>query len=122
MSGRQRRSRLERAGQRGRYVMPMPGSEPAELTFVETEPDHMPIDYSWVPPQHRGSGVALKLVRRAVEDARAGVSGSRRSAAMSPPSSGTIPNGPTCWKALRASAYLTAAAWPAFTFIGTEDF
>ncbi len=66
--------RLERHESKGRYVLPMPGGE-AELTFIERAPDHILIDYSFVPPQHRGTGVALKLVMRAVEDARqAGVS------------------------------------------------
>ena len=62
---------VERQGVRGRYVMPLPDSEPAELTFVEAAPGHMVIDNSWVPPRHRGRGVALKLVKRAVTDARA---------------------------------------------------
>ena len=61
----------ERQGARGRYVMALPDSEPAELTFVEAAPDHMVIDNSWVPSRHRGRGVALKLVKKAVEDARA---------------------------------------------------
>ena len=62
---------VERQGLRGRYVMQLPDSEPAELTFVEAAPGHMVIDNSWVPPAHRGRGVALKLVKRAVADARA---------------------------------------------------
>lgn len=63
--------RVERQGLRGRYLMPLPDSGPAELTFLETAPGHIVIDNSWVPPQHRGRGVALKLVARAVADARA---------------------------------------------------
>ena len=59
------------AGTQGRYLLPLPDSQPAELTFVETGPDHIAIDYSWVPPRYRGRGVALKLVEKAVEDARA---------------------------------------------------
>ena len=31
---------VERQGVRGRYVMPLPDSEPAELTFVEAVPGH----------------------------------------------------------------------------------
>lgn len=63
--------KLERNGRQGRYLLPLPDSEPARLTFVETRPDHIAIDYSFVPPAWRGRGVALKLITRAVEDARA---------------------------------------------------
>ena len=62
---------LERNGRQGRYLLPLPGGEPARLTFVETGPDHIAIDYSFVPPAYRGRGVALKLIVKAVEDARA---------------------------------------------------
>ncbi len=62
---------LERNGRQGRYLLPLPDSPPAHLTFVEIGPDHIVIDYSWVPPQHRGLVEALKLVTWAVEDARA---------------------------------------------------
>ena len=62
---------LERRGHRGRYTLPMPDGEPAELTFVESEPGHIIIDHTWVPPRHRGQRAALKLVVRAVADARA---------------------------------------------------
>ncbi len=62
---------LERNGRQGRYLLPLPDSQPAQLTFVETGPDRITIDYSFVPPAYRGKGVALKLVKRAVEDARA---------------------------------------------------
>ena len=62
---------LERNGRQGRYLLALPDSPPAQLTFVETGLDHIAIEYSWVPPPYRGRGVALKLVVRAVEDARA---------------------------------------------------
>jgi predicted GNAT family acetyltransferase len=62
---------VERHGPRGRYLMPLADGGRAELTFVQTAADHMIIDHSWVPPKHRGRGVALKLVARAVADARA---------------------------------------------------
>ena len=62
---------LERNGRQGRYLLPLPGGEPARLTFVEAGPDHIAIDYSFVPPAYRGRGVALKLIVKAVEDARA---------------------------------------------------
>lgn len=63
--------KVERNGRQGMYFMPLPDADPARLTFVETAPGHITIDYSWVPPQYRGRGVALKLVKKAVEDARA---------------------------------------------------
>jgi predicted GNAT family acetyltransferase len=62
---------LERRGHRGRYVLEMPDGQAAELTFVESGPGHILVDHSWVPSQHRGRGVALRLVERAVRDARA---------------------------------------------------
>lgn len=62
---------VERNGRHGRYLLPLPDSEPARLTFVEIASGHIAIDYSFVPPRHRGRGVALKLIKRAVEDARA---------------------------------------------------
>jgi len=62
---------LERNGRQGLYLLPLPDSEPARLTFVETGPGHIAIDYSFVPPAWRGRGKALKLIARAVEDARA---------------------------------------------------
>ena len=69
-SGTDQAITLERNGRQGRYLMPLPDGDPARLTFVETGPDNIAIDYSFVPPPHRGRGVALKLIKRAVEDAR----------------------------------------------------
>ena len=62
--------KLERQGPRGRYSATIGNGAPAELTFSETD-GHMVIDHTYVPPQYRGRGVALKLVVRAIEDARA---------------------------------------------------
>jgi len=62
---------LERRGHRGRYILPMPDGDTAELTFVDSGPGHIIVDHSWVPPRHRGQGIALRLVERAVADARA---------------------------------------------------
>ena len=81
---------------RGRYVMAMPGGELAELTYVESGPGHIIVDHTWVPPKPSRPGAALKLVVKAVEDARAAGTGSRRSAPMSPPSSAITRNGRTC--------------------------
>ncbi|MET3793375.1 GNAT family N-acetyltransferase [Aquamicrobium terrae] len=58
-------------GGKGRYVLPMPGGEEAYLTYVRSSPDHILIDYSFVPPSARGKGVGARLVAHAVEDARA---------------------------------------------------
>jgi predicted GNAT family acetyltransferase len=71
MSDAESEIRVERNGRQGIYFLPLPDSDPARLTFVETGPNHIAIDYSWVPPSYRGRGVALKLIKRAVEDARA---------------------------------------------------
>ena len=63
--------RLERKGQRGRYLLDMPSGEPAELTFVESGPGHVVVDYTFVPAPFRGRGFAERLVIKLVEDARA---------------------------------------------------
>lgn len=55
---------------KGRYVLPLSDGQEAELTFVSGGPGHMIIDYSFVPPAYRGRGVALHMIRTAVEDAR----------------------------------------------------
>ncbi len=60
-----------REGGRGAYLLPLPNSEPARVTFLETGPNHIAIDYSFVPPSSRGRGVALKMVEHIVEEARA---------------------------------------------------
>ena len=70
MNGADQEIRVERQGGQGIYFHPLPDSDPARLTFVETGPDRIAIDYSFVPPRYRGRGVALKLIKRAVEDAR----------------------------------------------------
>jgi len=62
---------IERNGGQGVYLLPLPGEQPARLTFVERGPGHIAIDYSFVPPAWRGRGVALRLIRRVVDDARA---------------------------------------------------
>ena len=70
MSGQDEAIRLERRGHRGRYVMPLPDGDSAELTFVDSGPGHIVADHSWVPPRHRGRGLAARLVARMVDDAR----------------------------------------------------
>jgi predicted GNAT family acetyltransferase len=70
-NGMEQEIKVERSGRQGFYFLPLPDADPARLTFVEVAPDQIAIDYSWVPPPYRGRGVALKLIKRAVEDARA---------------------------------------------------
>ncbi|MCX7303847.1 MAG: GNAT family N-acetyltransferase [Hyphomicrobiales bacterium] len=70
MSGAGQEITLERQGERGAYRLSLPDSDPARVTFVETAPNHIVIDYSWVPPRYRGRGLALKLVGHIVEVAR----------------------------------------------------
>lgn len=55
---------------RGRYALPMPDGQEAYLTFDRRGDHHIAIDYSFVPPQFRGRGVAAMLILRAVQDAR----------------------------------------------------
>jgi predicted GNAT family acetyltransferase len=62
---------VEQKDGRGVYLLALPDSEPARLTFLERGPGHIAIDYSYVPPKHRGRGVALKLIKHAVQEARA---------------------------------------------------
>jgi len=62
---------VEWSGRQGKYLLPLPDAEPAWLSLVQTSPGTVAIDYSWVPPAYRGRGVALKLIRKAVGDARA---------------------------------------------------
>lgn len=63
--------RREESGGRGRYARQLPGGEEAYLSFVSSSPNHMVIDYSFVPPAHRGRNAAVPLIERAVLDARA---------------------------------------------------
>ena len=90
---------MVREGGRGAYFLPLPDSEPARVTFVETGPNHIAIDYSFVPPSHRGRGVALQTGRAY----RRGGPGQRLQ--DHPPlrlcrrgNFATIPNGRTSWR------------------------
>lgn len=62
---------LEDRGSKGRYVLRAPGGEEAEMTFTTVGPHKIIIDHTEVPDAFRGQGVGLRLVTRAVEDARA---------------------------------------------------
>jgi len=63
--------RLEDNGARGRYVMAGPGGAEAEMTFTKVGERQIIIDHTGVPDAFRGQGAGLRLVSRAVEDARA---------------------------------------------------
>lgn len=60
---------LEDKGSKGRYVY-RDGAE-AEMTFTRAGEHQIIIDHTEVPDAFRGQGIGLKLVARAVEDARA---------------------------------------------------
>jgi predicted GNAT family acetyltransferase len=63
--------RLERNGNRGRYVAILPDGSEAEVTYVEDRPSVVIILHTYTPPPHRGRGIAAALVKKAVEDFRA---------------------------------------------------
>jgi predicted GNAT family acetyltransferase len=53
---------------RGRYVIHLAGGGEAELTYGH-DGDMLIADHTYVPPDFRGTGLAEKLVRRAIADA-----------------------------------------------------
>jgi len=62
---------LERDGGKGRYVFRGPDGTEAEMTFTSVGEHQIIIDHTGVPDVFRGQGVGVRLVTRAVEDARA---------------------------------------------------
>lgn len=62
---------LEETSSKGRYVLRAASGEEAEMTFSKVGDSQIIIDHTGVPDAFRGQGVGLKLVTRAVEDARA---------------------------------------------------
>ena len=62
---------LEDNGAKGRYTLRGPGGAEAEMTFTKVGERRIIIDHTDVPDAFRGQGVGLRLVTRAVEDARA---------------------------------------------------
>jgi len=62
---------LEDRGSKGRYFVTGPDGATAEMTFTKVGEHQLIIDHTEVPDAFRGQGVGLKLVTRAVEDARA---------------------------------------------------
>ena len=63
--------RFEDRGPKGRYVIAGPGGAEAEMTFTTIGEHQIIIDHTEVPDAFRGQGAGLRLVTRAVEDARA---------------------------------------------------
>lgn len=64
---------LTESGSKGRYVArPDPNGTEAELTFSRASDRLVIIDHTAVPDGYRETGLGLKLVERAVEDARKG--------------------------------------------------
>ncbi len=63
--------RLEDNGSKGRYVLRSADGVEAEMTFSKVSEHLIIIDHTEVPDAFRGQGVGLRLVTRAVEDARA---------------------------------------------------
>jgi predicted GNAT family acetyltransferase len=62
---------LEESGSKGRYVLRSAAGEEAELTFTRIGESRIILDHTEVPDAFRGQGAGLRLVSRAVEDARA---------------------------------------------------
>lgn len=62
---------LEETAPKGRYVLRGPDGAEAEMTFTRVGKHQIIIDHTGVPDAFRGQGAGLRLVTRAVEDARA---------------------------------------------------
>ncbi|WP_035103273.1 GNAT family N-acetyltransferase [Devosia sp. LC5] len=55
---------------RGRYVIHLAPGYDAEMTFRKEANGTIIIDHTGVPPEYEGRGIAARLVKRAIEDAR----------------------------------------------------
>jgi uncharacterized protein len=62
---------LEDGPAKGRYLLRGENGAEAELTFTKIGQSQIIIDHTSVPDAFRGQGAGLKLVERAVQDARA---------------------------------------------------
>lgn len=58
-------------GGKGRYVLAGPDGAEAELTFTKVGETQIIVDHTGVPEVFRGQGAGVRLVERAVADARA---------------------------------------------------
>ena len=61
---------LEDRGSKGRYFLRSPAGDEAEMTFTTVGEHQIIIDHTEVPDAFRGQGIGVKLVQRAVDDAR----------------------------------------------------
>lgn len=61
----------EDMGNKGRYVLRGPDGAEAEVTFTRIGDSRIILDHTGVPDVFRGQGIGVRLVARAVEDARA---------------------------------------------------
>ena len=71
MTDEQPEIRLQDNGSKGRYVLRSADGAEAEMTFTKVSEKLIIIDHTEVPDAFRGQGAGLRLVTRAVEDARA---------------------------------------------------
>jgi predicted GNAT family acetyltransferase len=62
---------IEDTGSKGRYFLRGQDGAEAEMTFSKAGEHMIIIDHTEVPDAFRGQGAGLRLVTRAVEDARA---------------------------------------------------
>jgi predicted GNAT family acetyltransferase len=62
---------FEDRGSKGRYFIRTPAGDEAEMTFTTIGAQQIIIDHTEVPDAFRGQGAGLRLVTKAVEDARA---------------------------------------------------
>ena len=62
---------LQDNASKGRYFLRAPTGEEAEMTFTRIGEHQIIIDHTEVPEAFRGQGAGVRLVTRAVEDARA---------------------------------------------------
>jgi predicted GNAT family acetyltransferase len=69
MAGDDVKIEREDNGSKGRYVYHADGQE-AEMTFTNVGTHQIIIDHTGVPDAFRGQGIGLRLVERAVADAR----------------------------------------------------
>ncbi len=71
MSDEQLEIGFEDNGSKGRYFVRSPSGDEAEMTFTRIGEQQIIIDHTEVPDAFRGQGIGLRLVTRAVEEARA---------------------------------------------------
>lgn len=61
--------REDEGGERGRYVVHLADGVEAELTYARRD-GRLIADHTFVPPSHRGQGIAESLVDALITDAR----------------------------------------------------